>query len=115
MHPIDGLIGGREVIHAVGLPQGLPGLLRWLSWLPLAPVLHEWDTVAPSLVAFAKYYWRALAYNQHILFFVCCYSCLGEDGYVAVVVGFANAHQRLWKRVEGVGLCCLPVQSRDWY
>ena len=54
MHPSDSLLGGWQIIDAVGLLERLFGPLRQFAGLPLALLLDEWDAIAATLVSFAN-------------------------------------------------------------
>ena len=75
-----------------------------LLWLPIASILYEWYSVSAPLVSFANENGFALACYENVFFFVDRNSFLGENGYVAIVSCFPDAHEGSWKIIESVGL-----------
>ena len=93
MHPLDRFFGRGKVVDTVDLLEIFLGVLCWLLWLPIASILDEWYSVSAPLAALSNENGFALACNENVFFFVDRNSFLGENGYVAIVSCFPNAHE----------------------
>ena len=79
MHQFYGLLGGRKVVHIVGLSQLLSGFLGWVAGLSLASPLLGRDAIEPAAVADPNEYGLVLACDQDVFFVVNFYVIFGED------------------------------------
>jgi hypothetical protein len=93
MHPLDCFFGRGEVVDTVGLLEIFLGVLCWLLRLPISSILYEWYSVSAPLVSVANENGFALACYENVIFFVDSNSFLGENGYVAIISCFLDAHE----------------------
>ena len=93
MHPFDSLLRGWEVVDTIGLFECELGSVGGCSWLPLSSVLDKWYAIAPLFVTYPNEERRAFAPYEDICFVVDCHTRFGENGYGAVIGGFAHTHE----------------------
>ena len=93
MHPFDCFFGREEVVDTVGLLEIFLGVLCWLLRLPIASILYKCYSVSAPLVTLSNENGSALACYENVFFFVDRNSFPGENGYVAIVSCFPDAHE----------------------
>jgi hypothetical protein len=93
VHPLDRFFGRGEVVNTVGLFEIFFGVFCWMPGLPIASIFYEWYSVPAPLVSFSNENGFALACYENVFFFVDSNSFLGENGYVAIVCCFPDAHE----------------------
>ena len=114
MHPQDGFFGGRKIVHVVGLPQRLSGLLGWVSGLPLASPLLEQDTIAAAAVADSDEDGLVLVCDQDVFFVVKFDVIFGEDLNSVVIGCFSNTHEGIGEVSESFRCGCLVGELGKW-
>ena len=103
MYPFDGLFGGWQVIHAVGLSQHLFGSLGWCAWLLLSSLLDQWYAVATSFISCPNEGWLTFARNEYVLVIMYGGAVLSKDRYGSGIRCFAHAHEQVWEVLKRVG------------
>ena len=102
MHLVYCLLVGWEIVNAVGQAQRFLGLFGWVSGLPLAAPLLEWDAIVPAAVADMDDDGLVFVRYQYVFFEVYRDFVLGEDRSCVVVGRFANAHCGIWEVGERI-------------
>jgi hypothetical protein len=105
MHPTDGLFYRGEVIHAVGLLQGLVDTGSWGARLPLAALLDERNAVASLVIPDPNENGLTLACDEYVGLMMNRDTISCENGDSVVIREPANTEQRSGELVEGVGAC----------
>ena len=113
MHPTNGLFYRGEVIHAVGLLQGLVDTGSWGARLPLAALLDERNAVAPLVITDPNKNGLSLARDEHVGLAMDGDTIFCENGDSVVIGEPANTEQRSGELVEGVGSCGTRGQVRE--
>ena len=72
--------------------------------MPLSFGLYKGNAVTTVVVSHSNENWDTLASDEDVLFFVDRHPITSENRDGAVITGLTNAHERLWKVGEGVGL-----------
>ncbi len=113
MHPTNGLFHRREVIHAVGLLQGLGDTGSWGAGLPLASLLCERNAVATLVVSNANQNGFTLARDEDVGLVMNRDTITGENGDSVVIGEPTYTEQRSGELVKGVGSCSSRVEARE--
>jgi hypothetical protein len=113
MHPTHSLFYGGEVIHTVGLFQGLGDTGSWGAGLPLASLLCEGNAVATLVISNSNQNGFTLARDKNVGLVMNRYTITGENGDSVVIGEPTYTEQRRGELVKGVGSCSSRGKVRE--